>query len=357
MENHLSSRVISVDENQPDPGAIQQAVDALARNELVIFPTETIYGVGARADSSIALDRLRDAKGRDENKPFTLHIADPDQLTSWVSDPGPDGKKLMNSFWPGPLTIIFPVGESGVGVRLPANQVARTLIRSSGPLFASSANRGGETPARNVEDAVSALGDQVSLALDGGPATLGEASTIVKLHENGDYQLLREGLIGESQLRRILRGLNVVLVCTGNTCRSPMAEALLKKLLAQHLDCPQDRLPEAGYHVSSAGIASGGGRATSTACQIMKDMNLSIEEHHSRQLTASLVEESDLIIALDHSHRNVIENSFPEAADKLQMINDTGVTDPIGGNEEIYRRCAEEIERALENRWLERIIS
>ena len=127
----------------------------------------------------------------------------------------------------------------------------------AGPIVLTSANRSGQPPATTAEEAVDALGDDVALVLDGGPCRFGEASSVVRVRGN-EFEMLREGVVGLSTLRRLSRFM-ILFVCTGNTCRSPMAEVLARHMLADRLKCSVDQLEDRGFLVQSAGMAAGYG--------------------------------------------------------------------------------------------------
>ena len=145
----------------------------------------------------------------------------------------------------------------------------------------------------------------------------------------------------------------IVLVCTGNTCRSPMAELLCRKILADKLKCPYNELDEQGVIVMSAGIAAGmGSRASTEAVTIMSERHLDLSQHVSQPITDRLVRHADLILTMTRGHLEGVVRHWPDAASKTHLLSMDAhdVADPIGGSAEFYRSCAAEIEAYLVQR-------
>jgi len=191
------------------------AAEALGRGELIVYPTDTLYALGCRARDPVAVERLRGAKGREDQKPLPLVAEDAAQAKLLCSKWPEAADRLAEAFWPGPLTLVLPAAEgvpvgvtagSGtVAVRVPALLLARELCRASGPLVATSANLAGAPAPLTCAEAVSGLGDLVRLALDAGPGSP-VPSTLVALTEGG-ARLLREGAVPWAKVAAFLGAL------------------------------------------------------------------------------------------------------------------------------------------------------
>ncbi len=192
-----------LDPAHPDPEAIEQAVRALERGELVVVPTETVYGLAADPERAGALDRIYAAKGRPEDKPIPRLAADVRQVEREGAELEPAARRLAERFWPGPLTLVVPARSGPVGFRVPNHAVTRALLRRMGRVLAvTSANRSGERPARTAQEAAAALGDAVALVLDAGPSPGGVPSTVVSV-AGGRVEILREGAIARAEIAKV----------------------------------------------------------------------------------------------------------------------------------------------------------
>jgi L-threonylcarbamoyladenylate synthase len=189
---------------EADPAALERAVSALAAGELVIVPTETVYGVAADPRVPGAMERLYLAKGRSAEKPVALLAADREGVAGVDAAWTPAAEALARRWWPGPLTLVLKAGGGFQGLRVPDHPVARALLRRLGaPLAVSSANRSGEPASVTAEQAVKALGAEVAVALDAGPSPGGVPSTVVKVA--GDrVEVLREGGIRPEAIESLL---------------------------------------------------------------------------------------------------------------------------------------------------------
>lgn len=190
---------------------VQDAVEALRAGELVAFPTETVYGLGANANDPAAVRRIFALKGRPTSHPVIVHLDDPKYLQRWVMELPPAAKKLADAFWPGPLTLVLrraPAvndvvtgGQDTIAVRIPSHPVAQQLLNAfGGGIAAPSANRFGHVSPTRAEHVREEFGDEIKYVLDGGDCKVGLESTIVSCV--GDIpRLLRPGSIALSQLR------------------------------------------------------------------------------------------------------------------------------------------------------------
>jgi L-threonylcarbamoyladenylate synthase len=209
----MSNRIVA-----PTAAAIAQATQYLHAGELVAFPTETVYGLGADAGNPQAVRRIFAAKGRPAEHPVIVHLPDESHLAQWARVVPPGARELARAFWPGPLTLILPRaahvndvvtgGQDSVGLRVPSHPIAQQLLQAFAAAGGSgvagpSANRFGLVSPTTAEHVAIDLDDAVAMILDGGACMVGIESTIVAFTDR-EPVLLRPGAIGGAELARVL---------------------------------------------------------------------------------------------------------------------------------------------------------
>lgn len=214
----LNSKYLDM-QNNNNYDTLGEAAEVIKNGGLTLFPTETVYGIGANAFDDEAVKKIFKAKGRAQDNPLILHISDMDMLNKIAKDISEVEYKLMETFWPGPLTIILnkkenianeaTCGGNTVGVRMPSNRVAYELIkRANVPVAAPSANVSGRPSGTNIDDIIDELQDKVDYIVNGGNSDIGLESTVVRVIDN-EIKILRPGKITKEDMENIVEKVDV----------------------------------------------------------------------------------------------------------------------------------------------------
>lgn len=372
--------------------ALAAAAEALRTGSLIILPTETVYGVAANAASDNAINALRElstlAQARGHRGlaagPLTWHAPDIASPIRTLAIRHPLHRRLLNKLSPGPVRWLVDINNTdlaaaraslavphallddgaSIPVRIPDHPICRAVLAAvPSPIVIcgliwlglGDGHDLSITPA-DAASSKSPMLAKISLALDSGPTPVGQVSTSVRLKAGGGYDIASPGAVPEAAIARALDH-SILLVCTGNTCRSPMAESIARTLLAH------DAALGATTKVASAGVgASPGSPATRESSVAIASLALNdaptdareapLAGFRSRQVSRSMVDDADAIFAMTAGHRDTLIDLYPGAARRIHLLDPAGadIDDPIGSPQHVYNLTAQRLRDVIADR-------
>lgn len=354
--------------------AIHMIVQALAEGKVVGLPTETSYVLAASCLKTEAAGQIAGYAANTAGATLSLIVRSGEEIRDYCPTLSPVGHRLVSRGLPGPLVVELACDDPSslvhqldkglvpelltddkyLGLRLPSHEAIQQAMRLlRGPVIACELIHDSQV-ASSLQAADQASPEFCGFLVDDGNCHFAAPPSRVRIEENR-CTLIESGAANADKLQRMTQ-LAILVVCTGNTCRSPMAGALLTNLLKEKFTAAAGKtlLP---FYVGTAGISAFPGSPASQQAKVaMKRRGLNLTDHSSTPVTQHSIQQADLVLSMTQSHRAAILDAIPEAVEKVKLVSGGkgDVSDPFGGSQAVYDACADQIEGFLTD-WVEQV--
>lgn len=363
------SEYYKVDPANPSKEVYSRAAELIESGGLIVYPTDTLYGFGVNINNPVAMNRLIEVKGQQSKKPISMMVRDIPMIESLIGKLNDQEKTAVRRLFPGKITILLPVRKTiknsylkqfkKLGFRIPDNLFCHHMMKKlNSPVSTTSVNR---THMPNLTDAaqISKLfEDDVDMIIDGGEIISAAGSSIIdfsfyppEIIRQGDMTVDEiERRLGYSVSTNFSGKFVVTFVCSGNICRSPMAEGILLKAFekTRHRKSVQvnsaatlDLQPRPAHH---------------HAITVCEQYGINLHDHLSQRVSSQVIREANIVICMALNHFQYLRGKYPEFKSKIVLLKqwknekkllNPSVADPIGLDKEVFEATAEEIQKEI----------